>query len=173
VIAVFTKYDQFRRDIRIELEDQHRDPSLLDTEVESVFNEHYLAGLTGPPPFIRLESENFGGQGDMYSTKLYPAGMHKPGRQCNGLIEITASALSRGVVTLMLLAVQRENNLELSINYAIRRWVLLHHRRRMRGAYYPFRVHSALMQGRGSTEEVIKLCILAFPSLWVGRNTAF
>jgi hypothetical protein len=59
VIAVFTKYDQFRRDVRIRLEDQHRDPSLLDAEVESVFDEHYLAGLTGPPPFIRLESEEF------------------------------------------------------------------------------------------------------------------
>jgi hypothetical protein len=59
VIAVFTKYDQFRRNIIIKLEDQRRDPSLLDAEVESVFNEHYLAGLTGPPPFIRLESEDF------------------------------------------------------------------------------------------------------------------
>jgi hypothetical protein len=57
VIAVFTKYDQFRRNIKINLEDEHRDPSLLHAEVESVFNKHYLGGLTGPPPFIRLESE--------------------------------------------------------------------------------------------------------------------
>jgi hypothetical protein len=60
--------------------------------------------------------------------------MHKPGQRCNSLIEITANALSDGVVALMLLAVQREHNLELSINYAIRRWALLYHGSRMRGA---------------------------------------
>jgi hypothetical protein len=100
--------------------------------------------------------------------------MHKPGQWCNGLVEITANALNDDVVALMLLAVQRDHNLELSINFAIRRWVVLYHGTRMRGTYYPFRVHgSVLTQGRGSTEEVIKLCILAFPSLWVSRNTPF
>jgi hypothetical protein len=59
VIAVFTKYDQFRRDISIKLEDQRRDPASLDTEVKNVFNKHYLASFTEPPPFVRLESENF------------------------------------------------------------------------------------------------------------------
>jgi hypothetical protein len=66
VIAVFTKYDQFRRNIMIKLEDRHRDPSFLDTEVESVFNEHYLGSLTGSPPFIRLESEDFDDHREMY-----------------------------------------------------------------------------------------------------------
>jgi hypothetical protein len=134
VIAVFTKYDQFRRDIKIKLEDQHRDPLLLDTEVESVFNEYYLAGLTGASPSIRLESEDFDDHRDMYPTKLPPAGMHKPGQQCNGLIDITADALSAGVVPLMLLAVQRDRNLELSIDYAIRKWVVLYYGTRMKGA---------------------------------------
>jgi hypothetical protein len=46
--------------------------------------------------------------------------MNKHGQQCNGLIEMTASALSGDVVTLMLLAVQRDHNLELSINHAVR-----------------------------------------------------
>jgi hypothetical protein len=59
VIAVFTKYDQFRRNIKFKLEDQHRDQGLLNSEAESVFNQHYLAGLGGPPPFIRLEGEVF------------------------------------------------------------------------------------------------------------------
>ena len=58
MIAVFTKYDQFRRDIMISLEDQNRDPVLLDAEVESVFDENYLTYLRGPPPFVRLESED-------------------------------------------------------------------------------------------------------------------
>ena len=65
VIAVFTKQDQFKREIKMKLEDQLEDrdgdvPALHDAEVERIFNQHYLARLThltGPPPFIRLESE--------------------------------------------------------------------------------------------------------------------
>jgi len=58
VIAVFTKYDQFKRNIRMKLEDEGRDPEMdLNAEVEIMFKQHYLANLYGPPPFIRLESE--------------------------------------------------------------------------------------------------------------------
>jgi len=58
VIAVFMKFDQFRCNIRMKLEDEHCDPGMdLNTEVENMFNQHYLASLNGPPPFIRLESE--------------------------------------------------------------------------------------------------------------------
>ena len=58
VIAVFTKYDQFKRDVKMKLEDEGRDQEMdLNTEVENIFNEHYLGGLNGPPPFICLESE--------------------------------------------------------------------------------------------------------------------
>jgi len=46
--------------------------------------------------------------------------MQKHGQQCAGLIEITANALSGGAVTLMLVAVQRDN-LELNLKQAIRR----------------------------------------------------
>ena len=60
VIAVFTKFDQFKRDIKMKLEDEGRNPGTdLDTEVESVFNRYYLASLSGPPPFVCLESECF------------------------------------------------------------------------------------------------------------------
>ena len=59
VIALFTKYDQFKRDMKMRLEDQGRDSEMyFDAEVESVFQEYYLAALSGPPPFIRLESED-------------------------------------------------------------------------------------------------------------------
>jgi hypothetical protein len=59
-MAIFTKYDQFRREIRMKLEDQRRDPATeLDAEVESIFNQYFLASLTGHPPFIRLESKDF------------------------------------------------------------------------------------------------------------------
>ena len=61
VIAVFTKYDQFKRNIKMKLEDEDRDPKIyLDAEAENIFKQHYLANLDGPPPFIRLESEDHG-----------------------------------------------------------------------------------------------------------------
>jgi hypothetical protein len=120
VIAVFTKYDQFRRNIKMKLEDQNGDPALLDAEAASIFNQHYLARFGGLPPFIGLESEVSDNYRGTYCTKFSPAGMHKPGQRCNDLIEMTANALSGGVVALMLLAVQRDN-LELSISHAVRR----------------------------------------------------
>jgi hypothetical protein len=65
VIAVFTKYDQFKREVNMKLEDQHRgrDSGPLtgtnfDAEMDKIFNEHYLADLVGSPPFVRLESED-------------------------------------------------------------------------------------------------------------------
>jgi len=73
--------------------------------------------------------------------------MNKPGQRCTELISKTASSLSSNVVRLMLLAVQK-HNLELNINYAVE-WV-----------------HSAIERGSGSTETVIKLCVLAFPPMW-------
>jgi hypothetical protein len=59
VTVVFTKYDQFKRNIEMELEDQHRDRAELDVEVEKIFRQHYLAGLSGSPPFVCLESKDF------------------------------------------------------------------------------------------------------------------
>ena len=61
VIAVFTKYDQFKRNIKMKLEDEGRGSEIdLDAEAENIFKRHYLASLNGPPPFIRLESEDHG-----------------------------------------------------------------------------------------------------------------
>ena len=60
VIALFTKYDQFKRDIKMKLEDEPDHPETdIDAEVKRVFEQHYLARLSGPPPFMCLESENF------------------------------------------------------------------------------------------------------------------
>ena len=56
---MFTKYDQFRRNIRIKLEDQDCDPALLNNEMERVFGEQYLADLMGSPPFVHLEGKGF------------------------------------------------------------------------------------------------------------------
>jgi hypothetical protein len=57
VIAVFTKYDQFRREIKMKLEDQHRDPAHVDVDVENIFKSHFLSCLKGSPPFVCLESK--------------------------------------------------------------------------------------------------------------------
>ena len=57
VIAVFTKYDQFKRNIKMKLEDEERSPETFETEAESVFNNHYLASLSETPPLVRLEGE--------------------------------------------------------------------------------------------------------------------
>jgi hypothetical protein len=58
VIAVFTKYDQFKRDIRMKLEDENRETD-LDAELEKIFDQQYLARLGGDRPFVCLESEHF------------------------------------------------------------------------------------------------------------------
>jgi hypothetical protein len=59
VIAVFTKFDQFRCNIRMKLEDEGRNRKMdLNTKVENIFHQRYLANLNGPPPFIHLESED-------------------------------------------------------------------------------------------------------------------
>ena len=56
---MFTKHDQFKRDVRMRLEDEGRDQEVdLNAEVEDIFDRHYLASLNGPPPFIRLESKD-------------------------------------------------------------------------------------------------------------------
>jgi len=59
VIQVFTKFDQFKRDIQMKLQDERSHSGLdFNAEVENVFNTHYQANLDKPPPFIRLESED-------------------------------------------------------------------------------------------------------------------
>jgi len=55
-----------------------------------------------------------------------------PGQKCTALIEVTANALSRDVVGLMLVAVQKDN-LELSVKEAVKQWVLMSSGPRMKG----------------------------------------
>ena len=61
----------------------------------------------------------------------HPADMQNHRASCAGLIEMTADALSGGVVALMLLAVQKDN-LELNIKQAIKWKVPMLSRRRTR-----------------------------------------
>jgi hypothetical protein len=118
VIAVFTKYDQFRRNIKMKLKNEGRDQEThLDTEMGSVFDQRYLASLSGPPPFVCLESEVLFKLIHTHPN-LRPVGMHKHDQPCTNLIEVTANALGGGAVALMLMAVQRDN-LELNVKQAI------------------------------------------------------
>src|SRR6266404_3890876 len=56
VIAVFTKYDQFLRNVEIDLEDDGiRDNSLFQ-EADRLFKEHYLRHLGEGARFVRLQS---------------------------------------------------------------------------------------------------------------------
>ena len=58
VVAVFTKYDQFKIDTMLKLEDENRyDEDDFDEEVEKRFDQRYLYGLGGHPLHIRLEGE--------------------------------------------------------------------------------------------------------------------
>ena len=55
----------------------------------------------------------------MHQANFCPTEMNEPGQRCTDLIEITSNALSSGVLAVMLMAVQKDN-LELSINQAIK-----------------------------------------------------
>ncbi|KAJ7112343.1 hypothetical protein C8R44DRAFT_798372 [Mycena epipterygia] len=100
VIAVFTKFEAFRSNTRLNLEDEEREYEDLEDqtrrECEKVFQAEYLNRL---------------------GTILF-AGMEKPDARCDDLVESTVDALNPEAVTLMLLAVQTQN-LELSVQHAV------------------------------------------------------
>ncbi|KAN0131046.1 hypothetical protein V8E53_011179 [Lactarius tabidus] len=104
VIAVFTKYDQFRRNVEIDMSDDpnQNSDSNVSQVVEERFQEHYLRPLGDDIKYVRLEK------------------MHRKDSHCDNLVETTAAALNEETVALMLLAVQR-SNLELSVKTALRR----------------------------------------------------
>ncbi|KAH8993644.1 hypothetical protein EDB86DRAFT_2852120 [Lactarius hatsudake] len=101
VIAVFTKYDQFRRNVKIDVEDYGTPDDNVSEVGEKIFQEHYLHPL-GDVGFVRLEQ------------------MHKQNRRCDDLIEMTAAALNEDTVALMFLTVQK-GNLQLSVKMALNR----------------------------------------------------
>lgn len=57
VIVVFTKYDQFLRNVKWNLEDYgNPDDSTISDEAERQFQEHYLCHLNDGVRWVRLES---------------------------------------------------------------------------------------------------------------------
>ena len=59
VIAVFTKYDQFLRNVKMDvLDDPDKYLDRIVSEVaEELFQEHYLCPLSDDVGYVRLESE--------------------------------------------------------------------------------------------------------------------
>ena len=59
MIAVFTKYDQFKDNIEIRLKRGGRAnwETEAPVEAERVFQDEYLGKLGGTPHFVRLEGE--------------------------------------------------------------------------------------------------------------------
>jgi hypothetical protein len=84
---VFTKYDQFRREIKLKLEDQHSDSGLLDTEVESTFKREYLSKLRESAPFVRLEGENFVNQLACTTLNSVPQGCTRTAKHVPNLLK--------------------------------------------------------------------------------------
>ncbi|KAH8991753.1 hypothetical protein EDB86DRAFT_2806451 [Lactarius hatsudake] len=112
VIVVYTKYDQFLRNVQIHVEDFGSPDDDVHVVAEKQFQEHYVSPLGDGVRFVRLKRRLRG----KYRK------MHKQSLGCDRLIETTAAALDDDIVGLMLLAVQR-GNLEFSVKRALYRWV--------------------------------------------------
>jgi len=104
IIVVFTKYDQFLRNVEMHLSDYPNEyPDSNVSEVaEKQFQEHYVHPLGDGVIFVQLKK------------------MHMQNSRCDNLIEKTAAALNEDMVALMLLAVQRDN-LQWSVKAALDR----------------------------------------------------
>ncbi|KAH9051714.1 hypothetical protein EDB87DRAFT_1571155, partial [Lactarius vividus] len=102
IVVVFTKYDQFQRNVQIDVQDFGSPDDNVSDVAEKRFEEYYLRALDNGVRFVRLEK------------------MHKQNMGCDWLIEMTAAALNDDIVRLMLLAVQM-GNLELSVKEALGR----------------------------------------------------
>ena len=56
VIGVFTKHDQFLRNVKMYVEDYGNPDDNISAAAERIFKEHYLLHLGAGARFVRLES---------------------------------------------------------------------------------------------------------------------
>jgi hypothetical protein len=58
IIAVFTKYDQFKFNVEMMLEDEGDDslPGVIEEKAKELFQAEYLGMISGQPRYITLES---------------------------------------------------------------------------------------------------------------------
>jgi hypothetical protein len=117
---VFTKYDQFLRNVGMHLADYPSEyPDCDISEVaEKQFQEHYLHPLGDDVRYVKLQS-GFRVECRGYSL-IFLVEMHQQNMRCDDIIWKTAEALNEDIVALMLLAVQK-GNLELSVKMALNR----------------------------------------------------
>ena len=120
---MFTKYDQFLRNVGMHLVDFPSDYQgySVSEAAKRQFEEHYLHPLGHDVRFVQLESgSRVGWQGYKLTSLCCSTEMHRQNGHCDNLIEKTAVALNEDAVALMLLAVQNDN-LQLSVNVALNR----------------------------------------------------
>ncbi|KAH9053324.1 hypothetical protein EDB87DRAFT_1569374 [Lactarius vividus] len=153
VIAVFTKYDQFRRNVQIHVEDFGSPDDDVHDVTEKRFQEHYVSPLGDGVRYVRLERRLRG----KYRK------MHKQSLGCDKLIETTAAALNDDIVGLMLLAVQR-GNLELSVKRALYRWV-----HQLKGEVRDDDNKHCSVRSRAGMDakDIVGECLFPFPYIWV------
>ena len=119
---MFTKYDQFLRNVEMHLVDYPSDyqDSSVSEAAKRQFEDHYLDPLGDDVRYVRLES---GFRVICQGYKLMQCcskEIHRQNASCDDLIEKTAEALNEDAVALMLLAVQN-GNLKLSVKVALKR----------------------------------------------------
>jgi hypothetical protein len=58
IIAVFTKYDQFKLNVEFKLEDKGKDPlpEVIEEKAKELFQAEYLGMISGQPRYKTLES---------------------------------------------------------------------------------------------------------------------
>ena len=120
---MFTKYDQYLRNVEMHLLDYPNDypDSSVSEAAARQFEEHYLHPLGDAVKYVRLESGfRVKCQGYELIPQCCSTEMHKQNSHCDELIETTATALSEDAVALMLLAVQKDN-VKLSVKVALNR----------------------------------------------------
>ncbi len=93
--------------------------------------------------------------------------------RCHTLIEATAAALNDDVVALMLVAVQKDNNLGLSVNLALRQSV-----HRFKETVGGNLIRLCRVYSRGGFNKldaitIVRECIFLFPYLWASVHLAF
>ena len=59
IIAVFTKYDQFKLNVEMKLEDEGEDalPGVVEEKAKELFQDEYLGMVSEQPRYIILESK--------------------------------------------------------------------------------------------------------------------
>ena len=98
--------------------------------------------------------------------------MNKKEARCDTLIEATAAALNEDAVTLMLVAVQKDN-LGLSVNTALRQSVLQFRRTVSRNLIELFRAYSGGGINELDAETIVRKCLFPFPYIWASIHLTF